>query len=243
MSVSLEGKNALVTGGSRGIGRAIAERLAADGAAVVINYARNERRAQEVVDRILARGGKAVAIPADVSKPAEVRRLFSEAVKAVGPLDIVVANAGVVLEKPLVESTEEDYDSVFNINAKGVFFTLQEAARHVRDGGRIIAVSTGGTKMHVANLSLYLGSKGAVEQFAHSLSRELGPRNVTVNVLSPGVTDTDMLLEQYRAYGAAQSPFDRIGTPEDVAHVAAFLASDEARWITGQNIQAGGGVV
>ena len=195
------------------------------------------------MDGILARGGKAVAIQADVSKPAEVRRLFSEAVKVVGPLDIVVANAGVVHEKPLVESTEEDYDSVFNINAKGVFFTLQEAARHVRDGGRIIAVSTGGTKMRVANLSLYLGSKGAVEQFARSLSRELGPRNVTVNVLSPGVTDTDMLLEQYRAYGAAQSPFNRIGTPEDVAHVAAFLASDEARWITGQNIQAGGGVV
>jgi len=243
MSVSLKGKAALVTGSSRGIGRAIAERLAADGAAVAINYTRNRQLAQEVVDGILRGGGKAVAIQADVSKPAEVRRLFSEAVKVVGPLDIVVANAGVVLEKPLVESTEEDYDSVFNINAKGVFFTLQEAARHVRDGGRIVAISTGGTKMRVANLSLYLGSKGAVEQFAHSLSRELGPRNVTVNVLSPGVTDTDMLLEQYRAYGAAQSPFNRIGTPEDVAHVAAFLASDEARWITGQNIQAGGGVV
>jgi 3-oxoacyl-[acyl-carrier protein] reductase len=243
MSISLKGKSALVTGSSRGIGRAIAERLAADGAAIAINYARNRQLAQEVMDGILARGGKAVAIQADVSKPAEVRRLFSEAVKVVGPLDIVVANAGVVLEKALVESTEEDYDSVFNINAKGVFFTLQEAARHVRDGGRIIAVSTGGTKMHVANLSLYLGSKGAIEQFVGSLSCELGSRNVTVNVLSPGFTDTDMLIEQYRAYGATQSPFNRIGTPEDVADVAAFLASDEARWITGQNIQAGGGVV
>ena len=243
MSISLEGKSALVTGSSRGIGRAIAERLAAYGSTVAINYARNRHLAQEVVDGILARGGKAVAIQADVSKPAEVRRLFNEVVKAVGPLDIVVANAGVVLEKPLVESSEEDYDSVFNINAKGVFFTLQEAARHVRDGGRIVAVSTGGTKMHIANFSLYLGSKGAIEQFVGSLSRELGPRNVTVNVLSPGFTETDMLLEQYRAYGAAQSPFNRIGTPEDVAHVAAFLASDEARWITGQNIQAGGGVV
>ena len=242
MSISLKGKSALVTGSSRGIGRAIVERLATDGAAVVINYTRNRELAQEAVDGIIARGGKAVAIQADVSKPADVRRLFNEAVKAVGPLDIVVANAGVVLEKPLVESTEEDYDSVFNINAKGMFFTLQEAARHVRDGGRIIAVSTGGTKMHIANLSLYLGSKGAIEQFVGSLSRELGPRNVTVNALSPGFTDTDMLLEQYRAYGAAQSPFNRIGTPEEVADVAAFLASDEARWITGQNIQAGGGV-
>jgi len=172
-----------------------------------------------------------------------VRRLFDEAVKAVGPLEVVVANAGVVLEKPLVESTEEDYDSVFNINTKGVFFTLQEAARRIRNGGRIVAVSTGGTKMPFANLSLYLGSKGAIEQFIRSLSRELGPRNVTVNVLSPGFTDTDMLLEQYRAYGASLSPFNRIGTAKEVADVAAFLASDAARWLTGQNLQAGGGVV
>ncbi|MGH2404943.1 MAG: SDR family oxidoreductase [bacterium] len=243
MSISLKGKSALETGSSRGIGRAIAERFAANEAAVAINYTRNRQLAQDVMDGILARGGKAVAIQADVSKPGEVRRLFNEAVKVLGPLDIVVANAGVVLEKPLMESTEGDYDSVFNINAKGVFFTLQEAARRVRDGGRIVAVSTGGTKMHIGNFSLYLGSKGAVEQFVGSLSRELGARNVTVNALSPGFTDTDMLLEQYRAHGATQSPFNRVGTPEDVAHVAAFLASDEARWITGQNIQAGGGVV
>ncbi|HEV8341004.1 MAG TPA: SDR family oxidoreductase [Candidatus Binatia bacterium] len=243
MSVLLEGKTALVTGSSRGIGRAFAERLAADGAAVVINYARNRQLAQVVVDGILARGGKAFAIQADVSKPAEVRRLFDEAQKIAGSLDIVVANAGVVLEKPLAESTEEDYDSVFNINAKGVFFTLQEAARRLRDGGRIVAVSTGGTKMPFANVSLYLGSKGAIEQFARGLSRELGSRNITVNVLSPGFTDTDMLPEQYRDYGASLSPFNRIGTAAEVADVAAFLASDEARWVTGQNLQAGGGVV
>jgi len=243
MNLSFDGKTALVTGSSRGIGRVIAERLAAEGAAVVINYARNRQLAQEVVDGIVARSGKAFAIQADVSKPAEVRRLFDEAVKAVGPLDIVVANAGIVLEKPLVDSTEEDYDSVFNINTKGVFFTLQEAARRIRDGGRIVAVSSGGTKMPFANLSLYLGSKGAIEQFVRSLSRELGSRNITVNVLSPGFTDTDMLIEQYREYGASLSPFSRIGAPEDVADVAAFLASYEARWITGQNIQAGGGVV
>jgi 3-oxoacyl-[acyl-carrier protein] reductase len=243
MSLLLEGKSALITGSSRGIGRAIAERLADEAAAVVINYARNRQLAQVVVDGILARGGKAFAIRADVSKPAEVRQLFDEAVKVVGPLDIVVANAGVVLEKPLVESTEEDYDFVFNINTKGAFFTLQEAARRVRDGGRIVVVSTGGTKMHFANMSLYLGSKGAIEQFARSLSLELGPRNVTVNVLSPGFTDTDMLPEQYREYGASLSPFNRVGAPEDVADVATFPASDAARWITGQNMQAGGGVV
>jgi 3-oxoacyl-[acyl-carrier protein] reductase len=243
MSLSLEGKNALVTGGSRGIGRAIGERLAADGATVVINYARNEQLAQEVVKAVSAKGGKGMGIQADVSKPAEVRRLFGEAEKAIGPLDVVIANAGVYLSKPLIENTEADYDYVFDINTRGVFFTLQEAARRVRDGGRIIAISTGGTKMMFPNSALYLGSKAAVEQFARSLSRELGPRNVTVNVLSPGFTDTDMLPEQYREYGASLSPFNRVGTAKEVADVAAFLASDGARWVTGQNVQAGGGVV
>jgi 3-oxoacyl-[acyl-carrier protein] reductase len=243
MSLSLEGKNALVTGGSRGIGRAIGERLAADGATVVINYARNEQLAQEVVKAVSAKGGKGMGIQADVSKPAEVRRLFSEAEKAIGPLDVVIANAGVYLSKPLIENTEADYDYVFDINTRGVFFTLQEAARRVRDGGRIIAISTGGTKMMFPNSALYLGSKAAVEQFARSLSRELGPRNVTVNVLSPGFTETDMLPEQYREYGASLSPFNRVGTAKEVADVAAFLASDGARWVTGQNVQAGGGVV
>src|SRR6266498_5580277 len=243
MAFLLQGKNALVTGSSRGIGRAIAERLAADEAAVVVNYTHSPQQAREVVDGIKARDGKASAIQADVSKPAEVRRLFDETEKQVGPLDIVVANAGVYLSKPLVEYTEADYDHVFNINTRGVFFTLQEAARRVRDGGRIIAISTGGTKMMFPNSALYLGSKAAVEQFARSLSRELGPRNVTVNVLSPGFTDTDMLPDQYREYGASLSPFNRVGTAKEVADVAAFLASDAAGWVTGQNVQAGGGVV
>ena len=243
MSLTLDGKTALVTGGSRGIGRAIGEKLAADGATVVINYARSEQLAHEVAKAIAAKGGKAMGIQADVSKPAEVRRLFGEAEKAIGPLDVVIANAGVYLSKPLIENTEADYDYVFDINTRGVFFTLQEAARRVRDGGRIIAISTGGTKMMFPNAALYLGSKAAVEQFSRSLSRELGPRNVTVNVLSPGFTDTDMLPDQYREYGASLSPFNRVGTAKEVAEVAAFLASDAARWVTGQNVQAGGGVV
>jgi 3-oxoacyl-[acyl-carrier protein] reductase len=243
MSLAMKGKAALVTGGSRGIGRAIAERLAAEGVAVAINYTRNEQLAHEVVKGIASKGGKAVAFRADVSKPAEVRRIFSEAESALGGLDVVVANAGVHIEKPLIESTEADYDYVFDVNTRGVFFTLQEAARRVRDGGRIVVVSTGGTRMHFAGMSLYLGSKGAIEQFARSLSIELGPRNVTVNVLSPGFTDTDMLPEQYREYGASLSPFKRVGAVEDVADVALFLASDGARWVTGQNLQAGGGVV
>lgn len=243
--MSKEKKTALVTGSSRGIGRAIAERLAADGAAVVINYTRSSRQANEVVSGIIDKGGKAIAIQADVSKPVEVRRLFDEAEKSLGQLDVVVANAGVFFNKPLAESTEEDYEYVFNTNTKGVFFTLREASRRLNEGGRIVAVSTGGTKMQFADFSLYLGSKGAIEQFVRSLSRELGPRLITVNTLSPGFTETEMLPDdqQFRLLGASLSPFNRIGTSEDVADVAAFLASDAARWITGQNVQAGGGVV
>src|SRR5262249_50263214 len=147
--------------------------------------------------------------------------------------------------KPLSESTEEDYDHIFNTNTRGVFFTLQEAARRVSDGGRIIVVSSGGTHLNFPGASLYLGSKGAIEQFARVLSREIGPRSVTVNILSPGFTETDMLIsgeEEVRSLGATLSPFNRIGTAAEVADVAAFLASDGARWLTGQNVQAGGGV-
>jgi 3-oxoacyl-[acyl-carrier protein] reductase len=242
MSKQLSGKVAIVTGSSRGIGRAIAERLAADGAAVVVNYARDEQAAQEVVNAIRGRGCQALAIQADVAKPAEVRRLFAEARTAFGALDIVVANAGVAVIKSLVESTEEEFDHVFDANAKGVFFTLQEAARQVRDGGRIVVVSTGGTRMLMSSTALYLGSKGAVEQFVRVLSRELGPRSITVNALSPGFTDTDLLPERDRTIAAGMSPFARIGEPAEVASVAAFLASDDARWVTGQNVGAGGGV-
>lgn len=242
MSTSLSGKVAIVTGSSRGTGRAIAERLAADGAAVVVNYVRGEQAAQEVVSAIRQRGGQAAAIHADVSQPAEVRRLFAEARGAFGSLDIVVANAGVAVVKSIAESTEEEFDHVFGANAKGVFFTLQEAARQVRDGGRIVVVSTGGTRMLMTGTGLYLGSKGAAEQFVRVLSRELGPRNITVNALSPGFTDTDLLPDRDRAVAAGMSPFARIGEPAEVASVAAFLASDDARWVTGQNIGAGGGV-
>jgi 3-oxoacyl-[acyl-carrier protein] reductase len=242
MSTQLSGKVAIVTGSSRGIGRAIAERLAADGAAVVVNYVRGEQAAQQVVQAIRERGGQAVAIGADVAQPAEVRRLFAEARNAFRALDIVVANAGVAVIKSIAESTEEEFDRVFDANTKGAFFTLQEAARNVRDGGRIVVVSTGGTRMLMSGTGLYLGSKGAVEQFVRVLSRELGPRNITVNALSPGFTDTDLLPQRDRKIAAGMSPFTRIGEPAEVASVAAFLASDDAKWVTGQNVGVGGGV-
>ncbi|TPK64601.1 SDR family oxidoreductase [Mesorhizobium sp. B2-4-19] len=242
MSQSLHGKTAIVTGSSRGIGRAIAEGLAAQGAAVVVNYVGNRKAADEVVAGIASKGGKAIALQADISSVSDVRRMFDETESKLGAIDIVVANVGVAVIKPLTEVTETDFEQVFGTNAKGTFFTLQEAARRVRDGGRIIAVSTGGTKMFFTQTALYLGSKGAVEQFVRVLSRELGPRGVTVNALSPGFTDTDLLPERDRAVAAGMSPFGRIGAPRDVADVAVFLASDDARWLTGENIQAGGGV-
>lgn len=234
-------KTALITGGSRGIGRAIALRLAEEGAAVVVGYVKNEARAREVVDSIAAGGGKAVAVQADLSQAAAVTRLFDEAQRAVGTLDIVVANAADILVKPLAECTEQDYERIFATNTKSVFLTLREAARRLNAGGRIIVSSTGGTKLFFPGQSLYLGSKGAVEQFVRALAWELGSRGITVNAISPGPTETDMMQDRYRDRAAAMSPFNRIGDPRDIADVALFLASDGGRWVTGQNLGAGGG--
>jgi 3-oxoacyl-[acyl-carrier protein] reductase len=241
MERSLQDKAALVTGGSRGIGRAMAIGLAARGARVVIGYHSNAARAREVVETIAAAGGKAIAVQANLARAAEVARLFDEADGVIGPPDIVVANAADILVKPLVECSEEDYERIFDTNTRSVFFTLQEAARRMRNGGRIVVSSTGGTKMFFPGQSLYLGSKGAVEQFVRALSWELGPRGITVNVVSPGPTETDMMQERYRDKAAALSPFNRIGAPRDIADIVAFLVSEEARWVTGQNIGAGGG--
>ena len=241
MQYALRGRAALITGGSRGIGRAIALGMASHGAAVVIGYLKNEARAREVMKTVTDTGGRAAAVQADLSRPNEVTRLFDEAEQAVGTLDIVVANAADIIVKRLSDCTEEDYDRIFDANTKSVFFTLKEAARRLRDGGRIIVSSTGGTRMFFPGQSLYLGSKGAVEQFVRALSWELGERGITVNAICPGPTETDMMQERYRDKAAAMSPFNRIADPKDIADVAVFLASDAARWVTGQNIGAGGG--
>jgi len=170
MVKSLAKKNAPVTGGSRGIGRAIALALVAEGATVAIAYVKNEARADETLKAVGEAGGKGVAVKADLSQPTEVVRLFDETEQKIGPLDIVVASAADIMVKLFVDCTEEDYDRIFNTNTKGVFFTLKEAARRLRDDGRIVVVSTGGTRMFFPDQSLYLGSKGAVEQFVRCLS-------------------------------------------------------------------------
>jgi 3-oxoacyl-[acyl-carrier protein] reductase len=241
---SLKTKVAIVTGASRGIGRGIAQRLAQDGAKVVVNYTRNADEAKKVVAEIEGKGGKALAVQADVSKPADIRRLFQETDKTFGRLDILVNNAGIFWAKPMTDVTEEDYDQMFAVNAKGQFFAMQEAAKRMADGGRIVNISTGGTQLAFPGISAYGGSKSALEFFTKVAAKELGERKITVNTVSPGYTETDMLSDpKFRTIGIEASPLKRLGTPKDIADVVAFIVSDEAGWITGDTIQAGGGVV
>jgi 3-oxoacyl-[acyl-carrier protein] reductase len=240
---ALSGKVAIVTGASNGIGRAIAERFAEDGAIVVVNHSKSPEKAQQVVIGIQAKGGKAVAFQADMSRVSEARRLVRETAKQFGRLDILVNNAGRFMPKPLAETTEEDFDQVVALNAKGPYFAMQEAALVLKDGGRIVNISTDGTHLSFPGATAYLGSKGALEQYTRGLAQELAPRKITVNTVSPGFTETGMMTDQYRQIGIQMSPLKRLGTPKDIADVVAFIVSDEARWITGQNVHAGGGIV
>jgi 3-oxoacyl-[acyl-carrier protein] reductase len=189
----LTGKVAIVTGSSRGIGRAIAECLGKDGASVVVNYVRNADKATEVVSAVEAAGGYALAVRADLGNVADIRRLFQETVDRFGRLDILVNSAGLFQPKPLSEVTEDEFDATFAVNVKGAFFALQEAVRRMADGGRIVNIFSSSTKMNVAGLAAYVGSKAAGEQFARTLARELGGRGITVNNVLPSFTETDML--------------------------------------------------
>src|SRR3990167_9165125 len=240
---SLNGKVAIVTGASSGIGQAIAERLAADGAIVVVNYLRSESKAQAVVAGIQGKGGKAAAAQADVSVVVDARRLVADTVAQFGRLDMLVNNAGKFVPKSLLETSEADFDALMALHAKGPYFAMQEAAKVMRDQGRIVNISSAGTKLHYYGATAYLGSRGALEQFTQGIAQELAPRGITVNTVAPGFTDTGILTEPYRQMGIQQSPFKRLGRPEDIAEVVAFLVSEQARWITGQTIQAGGGIV
>ena len=241
---SLNGRVAIVTGASNGIGRAIAERLAQDGAMVIVNYGKSADKAKAVVAGIEAKGGQAVAIHADMSQMPEVHRLIRETVRRFGRLDILINNAGTFTRKALIDTTEEEYDRLFALNAKGPYFAMQEGAKVIEDGGRIVNISTDGTHMGFSEATVYLGSKGALEQFTKGLAHVLATKRVTVNTVSPGFTDTEMLADpNVRQSGAQMSPLKRLGTAQDIADVVAFVVSEEARWLTGQNLHAGGGVV
>ena len=243
---SLAGKVAIVTGASRGIGRAIALRLSQEGASVVVNYARGAEQARDVVSAIEAAGGKALAVQADVSKTAEIRDLFDRTQETYSQIDILVNNAGVILYKPLAEVTESEFDNLFAINVKGTFFACQEAAKRMAEGGRIVNFSSSTTAMMLPTYGAYVATKGAVEQLTRSLAKELGDRQITVNVISPGPTDTELFTvgktaEQIQRF-TQMTALGRLGKGEDIADVTAFLCSEQARWITGQNIRVNGGI-
>ncbi len=240
----LTGKIALVTGAARGIGRAIALRLCRAGASVIINDM-DAGKAQEVVAAIEAAGSRATVIQADISRVSDVARLFEQAEAAFGGLDIVINCAGTYEDKPLVDVTEADFDHIFGLDTKGTFFAMQEAARRVRNGGRIINISSAQTAAPGPNQAVYAGSKAAVEQFGLALAHELGARQITVNNVLAGSTDTEALQvsDQLKQQLIQHTPLGRLGQPEDIAEVVGFLASPAARWMTGQNVRATGGLV
>jgi 3-oxoacyl-[acyl-carrier protein] reductase len=242
---SLTGKVAIVTASSRGIGRSIALRLGRDGAAVAVNYVASPEKAEAVVKEIIASGGRAIEIQGNVANKADVTRLFDETEKQLGSIDIVVNVAGLSVFKPHVDLTDEDFDKIFSVNTRGAMYMLQAAATRVKDGGRIVQFSTGGTKMPLPGAGLYAASKAAGEQFAFALAKEIGHRQVTVNLVSPGVTDTDGLILNQEAIDhlVQQTPLGRLGQPQDIADVVAFLVGDDAHWMTGQNLQINGGIL
>ena len=242
----LSNKVAVVTGASRGIGAAIATRLAADGAKVVVNFNRSKEPADKVVAAIEKAGGQAVAIKADLADPAQIPPLFDAAMKAFGKLDILVNNAAVSERKRLESTSLEHYHKHFDLNVRGVLMATVEAVRHMNDGGRIIHITSGIAKARVPRSAVYAGTKAAVEAIARCHAAELGKRQITVNCVAPGLVDTDMLRDAIpkpvEDALVAQTPLGRLGRADDIADVVAFLASDEARWINGEVIPANGGL-
>jgi 3-oxoacyl-[acyl-carrier protein] reductase len=242
--MSLQGKVFLITGGSKGIGRAIAKRAAGLGASVVINYARDSQPAEALVQELGAE--RALAVQADASKVPEIERLVGAAVDRFGRIDVLVANAGIMPLQPLAATTEEIFDRVYDLNVKGPFFLAQKAAPHIPSGGRIVLVSTGVARSTAVAppYLLYASSKGAVEQMTRVMAKDLGAKGITVNAVAPGPTATDLFLEgkpEALIKGiASQSPFNRLGEPDEIANVVTFLASPESAWVSGQIIGANG---
>jgi 3-oxoacyl-[acyl-carrier protein] reductase len=241
----LEGKIALVTGASRGIGKAIALRLAADGAAVVVNYASNSAAADAVVSEIEASGGAAFAVGADIGKLPDVERLAAAVHDRYGPVNILVHNAGVTLDHPRLDAiTPQLFDAMFDLSTRGPLFLTQKIVEKMPDGGRIIGISSASTQRKVPGLALYTGARAAMEAILRVLAAELAPRGITANTVSPGAVETDLFAHNSnirREELLRLIPMGRFGQPEDIADVVAFVASDDARWLTGLNIAATGG--
>jgi len=250
MSTKLNGKVAVVTGASKGIGASIAKHLAEAGAAVIVNYASSKEGADRVVAEIAGKGGRAVAVQADVAKPADVTRLFADAKKAFGRVDILVNNAGVYEFGPLESITPEVFHKHFNLNVLGLLLASQEAAKQFGDaGGSIVNISSIVANSPPPSTSVYSATKGAVDTITIALSRELGPRKIRVNSVNPGLVETegtsamgiDKAENDFRKMYIAAAPLGRVGVPKDIAPAVVFLASDDASWITGETLHVGGG--
>jgi 3-oxoacyl-[acyl-carrier protein] reductase len=241
---NLSNKSALVTGGSRGIGAAIAKRLAAEGASVAITYTRGANAAAEVVQTIKAAGGKAIAIQADASDAKAVNAAVEQTVAAFGQLDVLVNNAGTAIPKPFEETSLEEMDRVIDINLRGVFIATQAALKHLGDGGRVITIgSCVGERMGTPGLVAYAATKGAVKMFTQGLSREVGPRGITVNNVQPGPIDTELnpAADEWAAPQIANTALKRYGHVDDVAALVVFVAGSEAGYITGASLTVDGG--
>ncbi|CAA2100180.1 3-oxoacyl-[acyl-carrier-protein] reductase FabG [Methylobacterium bullatum] len=244
----LDGKVAVVTGGSKGIGAAIAKALAKDGAAVVVNYVSSKAGAEAVVEAITSAGGKAIAVQADVSKAAQAQELIEAAVKRFGRLDVLVNNSGVYEFASIEDITEEHYRRLFDVNVLGVLLATQAAAKHLGEGGSVVNISSAITHVHTPSAAVYAGTKGALNAISDVLANELAPRKIRVNVVSPGFVVTEgthtagIVGSDMEAGFIAQTPLGRAGQPDDIAEVVAFLASNDARWLTGENITASGGI-
>ena len=238
-------KTAIVTGASGGIGRAVAVRLARDGFAVVVNYAGNAARAEEIVAEIKAAGGQAIAVQADVTNVADVGRLFQEALGTFDRVDVVVNSAGIMPLQPIAEGDLEVFDRVIATNLRGAFVVLQQAARHVSAGGRIIAFSSSVIARSFPTYGPYIASKAGVEGLVHVLANELRGHNITVNAVAPGPTATELFLKgktetQIKEFSKIP-PLERIGQPEDVADMVSFLAGPDGGWVNAQVLRANGG--
>jgi 3-oxoacyl-[acyl-carrier protein] reductase len=244
----LKGKVAVVTGASKGIGAAIATALAADGAAVVVNYASSKSGAEAVVAKITEAGGKAIAVGGNVSKAADVKGIMDAAVKAFGRLDILVNNSGVYEFGAIEAVNEENFHRMFNVNVLGVLLATQAAVKHMNDGGSIINIGSAVSRIAPANSSVYTATKASVDAITGVLSKELGPKRIRVNSVNPGIVETEgthtagFIGSDFEKGLVAQTPLGRTGQPGDIASVAVFLASENSAWLTGESIIAGGGL-
>jgi 3-oxoacyl-[acyl-carrier protein] reductase len=245
----LSNKAAVVTGASKGIGAAIAKGLAAEGASVVVNYSTSKQGADSVVSQIVKTGGKAIAVQGDVSKSADVKRIFAETKKAFGRLDILVNNAAIYEFAPLEQITDQHFDKQFNLNVKGLLFATQEAVKLFDgEGGSIVNISSVASLGTLPGSSVYSATKASVDAVTHVLARELGPKKIRVNAINPGPVDTEgfqsagLAGSDFEKQATEKTPLGRIGKPDDIARVATFLASPDSGWLTGETLFASGGL-